>query len=72
MPNKIKQLAKKILHQPKEITLAVSKPAEGVTQGVYLTFDNQKQPALKHILDERKDYDSIIIFTSAKSKSIRN
>ena len=68
MPSKIKQLARKILNEPKEITLAVSKPAAGVKQAVYLSFDNQKQQVLKHILDERKDYDSIIIFTSAKAK----
>lgn len=68
MPDKIKTLARKILREPKEITLAVSKPAAGVKQNVYLTFDTQKQKALKHILDERKDYDSIIIFTSAKAR----
>lgn len=68
MPNKIKQLARKILNNPKEVSLAVSKPAEGVTQAVYLTFDNQKIPILTHILNQRKEYDSIIIFTSAKAK----
>ncbi len=68
MPSKIKVLAKKILVNPKEITLAVSKPAEGVKQNVYLTFDAQKPPVLKYILEERTEYDSIIIFTSAKSK----
>lgn len=68
MPNKIKELARKILNQPKEITLAVSKPAAGVKQFVYLAYDTQKQQVLKHILDERKDYDSIIIFTSAKAR----
>lgn len=68
MPSKIKMLARKILHNPKEITLAVSKPAAGVKQHVYLTFDNQKQQTLKHILNERKDYDSIIVFTSAKAR----
>ncbi|WP_070137214.1 DEAD/DEAH box helicase [Crocinitomix algicola] len=68
MPTKIKQLARKILNDPKEVSLAVSKPAEGVTQAVYLTFDNQKIPILTHILNQRKEYDSIIIFTSAKAK----
>jgi superfamily II DNA/RNA helicase len=68
MPSKIKALARKTMDNPVEITLEVSKPAAGVTQGVYLTFDNQKQATLKHILDERKDYDGIIIFTSAKAK----
>jgi superfamily II DNA/RNA helicase len=68
MPNKIRELAKKILKDPEEITLSISKPAAGVTQSVYLTFDNQKIPLLKEILNNRPDYTSIIIFTSSKSR----
>ncbi len=66
LPNSIRQLARKILHHPVEISLAISKPAEGVDQKVYLISQAQKIKLLKHILDERKQYDSIIIFTSTK------
>lgn len=68
MPNKIKNLASKIQVNPFEISLSISKPAAGVSQNVHLAFDNQKNALLKHILDGRPDYTSIIIFTSAKSK----
>ncbi len=68
MPNSIRQMAKKILHEPEEITLSISKPAAGVSQNVYLVYDNQKIPVINHILKDRKDYDSIIIFSSTKSK----
>ena len=68
MAPKIRQLAQKLLVNPKEVTLSISKPAEGVNQSVYLTFDNQKGPLLKHLLNARPEYTSIIIFTSAKSK----
>ena len=68
MPMKIRKLAEKILKEPEEITLSISKPAEGVSQNVYLAFDNQKNELLKHILLSRPDYTSIIIFTSSKSK----
>lgn len=68
MPAKIKNLASKILIHPKEIALSISKPAAGVTQWVHLTFDDQKNNILKHILDSRPEYTSIIIFTSQKSK----
>jgi superfamily II DNA/RNA helicase len=68
MPNKIRELAKKILKTPEEITLSISKPAAGVKQSVYLTFDNQKIPLIKDLLKERTEYTSIIIFTSSKSK----
>lgn len=68
MPDAIKQLAKKILHKPSEISLSVSKPAEGVDQKAYLTFDGQKEQVLTHIISERRDYKSILIFSSTKAK----
>ena len=68
MPSKIRELAKRILKDPEEITLSISKPAAGVAQKVYLTFDTQKIPLITSILKERVEYTSIIIFTSSKSK----
>jgi len=68
MPKSIRQLAQKILHNPVEISLSISKPVESVDQKVFLIHDEQKVKLLKHILAERKHYDSIIIFTSTKSK----
>lgn len=67
MAPKIRTLAKKILKHPEEISLSISKPAEGVSQNVYLTFDPQKIDALKYIIEQRPEYNSIIIFTSQKS-----
>ncbi|RLD52068.1 MAG: ATP-dependent helicase [Bacteroidetes bacterium] len=68
MPNSINQLAKRILHNPIEVSLSVSKPAEGVDHKACLCYDGQKDPLLNHILSERKHYDSFLIFTSTKSK----
>jgi superfamily II DNA/RNA helicase len=68
MPTKIRDLAKRILINPEEITLSISKPAEGVAQAIYFTFDEQKIPLIKHILLAREEYSSILIFTSSKSK----
>ena len=68
MPNDIKKLAKLTMHNPKEIALSISKPAAGVKQAVYMCFDEQKVKIITHILSERKDHDSIIIFTSTKNK----
>lgn len=68
MPRSIRELARKILHDPVEISLAVSTPAGGIDQKAYLVFEEQKVELIKHLLNERKNYDSIIIFTSTKSK----
>lgn len=68
MPNQIRTLAKKILNAPEEISLSISKPAAGVSQFAYNAHEDQKDKVVKLILDSRKEYDSIIIFTSAKMK----
>ena len=67
MPPKIRQLAKLMLNNPKEINIAISKPAEGVLQAAYLTTDAQKNPLLTHLFNEKK-LDSVIIFASTKQK----
>lgn len=68
MPQKIRAFAKKILKSPEEISLAVSKPAEKVLQIAYLTHDNQKTPLLLHLLKDKPEFNSIIIFTSTKKQ----
>ena len=66
MPSDIRSLAKKILRNPKEINLAVSKPAENVLQAAYLVYDNQKNALIKSLL-KGKDLPSILIFSATKS-----
>ncbi len=68
MPPKIKAFASKILVNPFEISIAISKPAEGVLQAAYLTFDNQKIDLINSLLADQKDYQSILIFSSTKKK----
>ena len=65
MPDKIRRFAKKILHQPAEISLSISKPAENVTQGAYLVYDEQKLPLLTDLLTAKGDV-RCIVFTSTK------
>ena len=62
MPASIHQLASSILHDPFKIALSISKPAAGVDQKAFLTFDNQKIDLIKHLLKERDHYDSILVF----------
>lgn len=66
MPHKMRQLARTILHHPVEISLAVSKPAENISQEAYIVYDAQKMPLVSYLLKERKEQ-SILIFCSTKS-----
>jgi superfamily II DNA/RNA helicase len=67
MPPKIRTLATKLLKEPEQISIAVSKPAAGVVQGAYLVYDTQKNNLIKSLL-EGKDLSSVIIFVSTKQK----
>jgi superfamily II DNA/RNA helicase len=69
MPPKIRTLATKLLHEPEQISIAISKPAAGVMQGAYLTYDAQKNRLIESILkDKEKELSSVIIFSSTKQK----
>jgi ATP-dependent RNA helicase RhlE len=70
MPPKIRALASKILIEPEQVNIAISKPAEGILQQAYMTYDNQKIGLIKHLLKEEK-YSSIIIFVSTK-ENVKN
>jgi ATP-dependent RNA helicase RhlE len=68
MPNDIRVLAKKVLNDPVEINIAISKPAERVLQAAYCVYDNQKIPLIKDLL-EKKALRSVLIFCSTKLKT---
>lgn len=67
MPPKIRTLAATLLKEPEQISLAISKPAEGINQQVYLVHDDQKVPLLTEIL-KPATYKRIIVFAGRKEK----
>ena len=66
MPAKIREMSKELLKEPEQISFAISKPAAGVLQAVYLAHDPQKIKLLSKLISDKPDYESIIIFTSTK------
>jgi len=68
MPSSIKLLVSKMLNDPFEITLALSKPAEGVLQAVYLAYESQKIGLIDTLIEGKDEYKSILIFSSTKKK----
>ena len=67
MPPKIRTLAKKLLTDPEQISIAISKPAEGVLQGAYLVYEKQKNELIKTLLNG-KNITSVLVFLSTKQK----
>ncbi len=66
MPSDIRAFAKKILNNPNEINLAVSKPAENVLQAAYMAYDNQKIALVKKLITG-KELPSVLIFSATKA-----
>ena len=67
MPDKIVELAKTILHDPVEVSLAVSKPADGIHQSAYICYEAQKMGIIKAMFREKKPQ-RVIIFAGSKLK----
>ncbi len=71
MPQKIRQLANNILKNPESISLAISKPAEGISQKAFLCYDKQKVSLVREILKAKgKDLSHVLVFASS-IKSVR-
>ncbi len=69
MAPKIRTLANKLLNNPEQISISISKPAEGVIQGAYLVYDTQKNNLIKFLLKGKdEELNSVIIFLSTKQK----
>jgi superfamily II DNA/RNA helicase len=65
MPQRIHDLASKMLNDPKTIQIALSKPAEGVIQVAYPVHEDTKPQLLVHLLKDR-DLKSVLVFSSRK------
>ncbi len=65
MPPKIRNLANTILKNPEQINIALSQPAEGISQQVYMVHDPQKVKLITTLLKDG-DYKSVLIFCSRK------
>jgi superfamily II DNA/RNA helicase len=66
MNPKIKTLALKILSNPKEVSIAIAKPAEKIVQAAYLVHDKQKINLLENLLVDKTN-SKLIVFSSRKS-----
>ena len=67
MPENIKKFADKILKNPIEIQLAISKPAEKIMQEAFVCYDNQKMPLIEKLF-ELNPPKKVIVFASSKIK----
>ena len=66
-PAEVEKLARQVLRNPAEVKIAVSKPAEGITQSVYILYEEQKLAVVMDMFAEQERGKGII-FASSKEK----
>ena len=67
MPPKTRSLAKEILTDPAEISIAVSRPTEKIDQSAYVCYQGQKTPLLINLFKTRHSH-RVIVFAASKLK----
>lgn len=65
MPPKIRELARKILNNPEEINISISKPPDKIIQEAFVVYDTQKIPLVVHLL-KQKAFKAMLVFCSSK------
>lgn len=69
MPENIRKLARAILINPVEVSIALSKPPEKIVQQAFVVYETQKLPLVKHLL-RSTPYKNALVFCSRK-QSVR-
>lgn len=67
MPPKIQQMAKAILNDPAEVTIAISRPTEKIDQSAFVCHEGQKTAILRHLFKTAHSK-RVIVFSSSKIK----
>lgn len=67
MPPKIRKLAREILNEPEEVSIAISKPSKNILQAAYLVYDDYKTNLIEHIVKGKEDKNAIIFASSKRN-----
>ena len=67
LPPKIREMAKQIMRDPAEVSIAISKPNEAIDQSAYVCYERQKMDIIRELF-EKPTGTKTIIFSSSKLK----
>ncbi|MFN7012643.1 MAG: DEAD/DEAH box helicase, partial [Bacteroidia bacterium] len=69
MAPKIRGLATKLLNNPEQVNISVSKPADGLSQSAFMVYDSQKNDLILSLFKGKEElWSRVIIFSSTKQK----
>jgi len=67
MPENIRRMAKKIMHNPAEVKIAISRPPESIAQRALCCYEAQKIPFIINLLKEQH-MSKVILFAGKKQR----
>ena len=67
MPDEIQHMARAILHDPVEVKLSVSKPADKILQAAYVCYETQKLDIIRSLFADNAP-ERVLVFASSKLK----
>lgn len=67
MPENIRRLAKSIMHNPREVRIAVSRPPESITQLAIRLYEGEKEQTVLNLLKD-KNLKKVILFAGKKQR----
>ncbi len=73
MPQEIRKFSQNILRSnPFEISIAISKPAEGILQGVYHVEDHLKNKLIEYLLRNQKDKNQRVLIFAGTKRAVKD
>jgi superfamily II DNA/RNA helicase len=72
MPEEIRKFSKGLLKQPEEISIAISKPAEGILQGVYMVDDALKNRLIENLLRSQNNQNQRVLIFAGTKRSVKD
>lgn len=72
MPKEIRRFSKTILKDPAEVSIAISKPNEGILQGVYMVRENDKNRLIEHVLRKQKEKAQRVLVFAGTRRAVKD
>ncbi len=73
MPPEIRKFSQNILRgTPVEISIAISKPAEGILQGYYHVEDHMKNKLIEHLLSSQKNKEQRVLIFAGTKRAVKD
>lgn len=71
MPKEIRRFSKTILKDPAEVSIAISKPNEGILQGVYMVRENDKNRLIEQVLKNQKEKAQRVLVFAGTRRAVK-